>query len=104
MNLLTMEHIGKSFTDRELLGDISLGINEGERIGVIGINGTGKSTLLKIIAGLEETDSGTLTKTRGLRIAYLPQTPIFDEGKTILANVTAGKRNFGRSRSLSSFL
>ncbi len=90
MNLLTMEHIGKSFTDRELLGDISLGINEGERIGVIGINGTGKSTLLKIIAGLEETDSGTLTKTRGLRIAYLPQTPIFDEGKTILANVTAG--------------
>lgn len=52
MNLLTMEHIGKSFTDRELLGDISLGINEGERIGVIGINGTGKSTLLKIIAGL----------------------------------------------------
>lgn len=90
MNLLTMEHIGKSFTDRELLGDISLGINEGERIGVIGINGTGKSTLLKIIAGLEETDSGTLTKTKGLRIAYLPQTPIFDEGKTILANVTAG--------------
>ena len=90
MNLLTMEHIGKSFTDRELLGDISLGINEGERIGVIGINGTGKSTLLIIIAGLEETDSGTLTKTRGLRIAYLPQTPIFDEGKTILANVTAG--------------
>ncbi len=90
MNLLTMEHIGKSFTDRVLLGDISLGINEGERIGVIGINGTGKSTLLKIIAGLEETDSGTLTKTRGLRIAYLPQTPIFDEGKTILANVTAG--------------
>ena len=90
MNLLTMEHIGKSFTDRVLLGDISLGINEGERIGVIGINGTGKSTLLKIIAGLEETDSGTLTNTRGLRIAYLPQTPIFDEGKTILANVTAG--------------
>ena len=64
MNLLTMEHIGKSFTDRELLGDISLGINEGERIGVIGINGTGKSTLLKIIAGLKETDSGTLTKTK----------------------------------------
>lgn len=90
MNLLTMEHIGKSFTDRVLLDDISLGINEGERIGVIGINGTGKSTLLKIIAGLEEADSGTLTKTRGLRIAYLPQTPVFDEGKTILANVTEG--------------
>lgn len=90
MNLLTMEHVDKSFTDRMLLDDISLGINEGERIGVIGINGTGKSTLLKIIAGLEETDSGTVTKTRGLEIAYLPQTPVFDEKKTILENVTAG--------------
>ncbi len=85
-----MEHVEKSFTDRVLLGDISFGINEGERIGVIGINGTGKSTLLKIIAGCEEADSGTLTKTRGLRVAYLPQTPVFEEGKTILENVTTG--------------
>ena len=69
MNLLTMEHISKSFTDRILLDNISLGINEGERIGVIGVNGTGKSTLLKIIAGLEDTDSGTVTKTRELRIS-----------------------------------
>ncbi len=90
MNLLTMEHVDKSFTDRMLLSDISFGINEGERIGVIGINGTGKSTLLKIIAGLEDTDAGILTKTKGLRIAYLPQTPVFDEKKTILENVTEG--------------
>ncbi len=90
MNLLTMEHVDKSFTDRMLLSDISFGINEGERIGVIGINGTGKSTLLKIIAGLEDTDAGTLTKAKGLRIAYLPQTPVFDEKKTILENVTEG--------------
>lgn len=90
MNLLTMEHISKSFTDRMLLDDISLGINEGERVGVIGINGTGKSTLLKIIAGLEDTDSGTLTKTRELRVSYLPQTPVFDETITILENVIFG--------------
>lgn len=57
---------------------------------MIGINGTGKSTLLKIIAGIEDTDAGTLTKTKGLRIAYLPQTPVFDEKKTILENVTEG--------------
>lgn len=90
MNLLTMEHISKSFTDRILLDNISLGINEGERIGVIGVNGTGKSTLLKIIAGLEDVDSGTLTKTRELRISYLPQTPVFDETITILENVISG--------------
>lgn len=90
MNLLTMEHVGKSYTDRMLLNDISLGINGGERIGVIGINGTGKSTLLKIIAGLEEPDFGTVTKTKGLTISYLPQTPEFDPKKSILENVTAG--------------
>ncbi len=90
MNLLTMEHISKSFTDRIVLDNISFGINEGDRIGVIGVNGTGKSTLLKIIAGLEDTDSGTLTKTRELHISYLPQTPIFDETITILENVISG--------------
>ena len=56
MNLLTLENVSKSFTERMLFDHISLGINEGDKIGVIGINGTGKSTLLKIIAGLEDTD------------------------------------------------
>ena len=91
MNLLTMEHISKSFTDRMLLNDISLGINEGDRIGVIGINGTGKSTLLKIIAGLEEPDSGSITMSRTLKTAYLPQTPTFDADKSILENVVFGQ-------------
>ena len=69
MNLLTMENVSKSYTERMLFDHISLGINEGDKIGVIGINGTGKSTLLKIIAGLEETDEGTVTKGNKLRIA-----------------------------------
>ncbi len=91
MNLLTLENISKSYTERMLFDHINLGINEGDKIGVIGINGTGKSTLLKIIAGLEEADDGTVTKGNKLRISYLPQTPVFDETKSILVNVTEGQ-------------
>ncbi len=91
MNLLTLENVSKSFTERMLFDHISLGINEGDKVGVIGINGTGKSTLLKIIAGLEETDEGTRTCGSKLRIAYLPQTPVFNDTKSILANVTEGQ-------------
>ena len=91
MNLLTLENMSKSYTERLLFDHISLGINEGDKIGVIGINGTGKSTLLKIIAGLEEADEGKRTCGNKLRIAYLPQTPVFDDSKSILANVTEGQ-------------
>lgn len=84
MNLLTAEHLTKVFTQRRLLDDADFSINEGEKIGVIGINGTGKSTLLRIIAGLEESDEGTVTRGRNLTIRYLPQTPVFDEGATVL--------------------
>ena len=91
MNLLTLENVSKSYTERMLFDHINLGINEGDKIGLIGINGTGKSTLLKIIAGLEETDDGTITKGNKLRISYLPQTPLFDETKSILVNVTEGQ-------------
>lgn len=87
MNLLTIENINKSYTERMLLTNASLGINENDRIGVIGINGTGKSTLLKIIAGLEEPDAGTITKGKKVRIEYLAQTPYLDNDKTILENV-----------------
>lgn len=91
INLLTMEHISKGFTDRILFDDVSLGINENDRIGVIGINGTGKSTLLKMIAGLISPDSGTITKGKSLKIAYLPQSPVFDPTMTILENVIYGQ-------------
>ncbi len=84
MNLLTAEHLSKVFTERILLDDADFSINEGEKIGVIGINGTGKSTLLRIIAGLEEADEGTVIKGRNLTIRYLSQTPVFDPGATVL--------------------
>ncbi len=92
MNLLTLEHIKKSYTDRILFSDVSLGINEEDKIGLIGINGTGKSTLLKIIAGLEQPDEGTLTKAKTLRIAYLAQTPVFDYSQNILKNITSNQK------------
>lgn len=100
MNLLTIENMSKSFTDRMLFDNVSLGINEGEKIGVIGINGTGKSTLLKIIAGLEEPDSGTVTKGKKVRIGYLAQTPVFDEKLTILQNVVLNQKAEEEYRNL----
>lgn len=87
MNFLTVEKLSKSFTDKILFDEISFGINEGDKIGVIGVNGTGKSTLLKIIAGVETADSGTITTMNGLRIGYLPQMPEFEEGMTVINQV-----------------
>ena len=90
MNLLSAEKISKSYSEKILLNEISLGINEGEKIGVIGINGTGKSTLLKVIAGDEYPDNGKIIKANGLRIEYLPQNPLFEEDTTVLQQVFKG--------------
>ena len=87
MNLLTVEGISKSFGDKKIFDDITFGIDEGDRIGLIGINGTGKSTLLKIVSGNESPDSGQIVKKNGLRIGYLPQTPDFDPDDTVLGQV-----------------
>lgn len=84
MNLITVEHLTHSYTERKLFDDISFSLNEAEKVGIIGINGTGKSTLLKILAGKELPDSGTVTTGRNLRISYLPQNPVFQEGQTML--------------------
>lgn len=90
MNLLTMEHITKSYTDRILLDDVGFSINENEKIGVIGINGMGKSTLLKVAAGIESYDSGKISMGNHVKICYLPQTPVFEEGTTVLKAAVAG--------------
>lgn len=92
MNLLTVENMSKSYTERMLFDHVTFGIGEGEKIGIIGINGTGKSTLLKIIAGLEKPDEGTVTKGKKVRIGYLSQTPEFDYTQTILQNVLQGQK------------
>jgi len=87
MNLLTIEHLTKSYTERLLFNDTDFSMQEGDKIGVIGINGTGKSTLLKIVAGLEEPDQGTVTRGRTLTIRYLSQNPVFEQGQTVLQAV-----------------
>lgn len=90
MNILNAENISKSYSDKILLKNISLGISEGDKIGVIGINGTGKSTLLKIIAGLEMPDEGKITKGSSINIEYLPQSPDFHPEATVLEQVFRG--------------
>jgi len=90
MVLLTAENISKSFADRVILHDVNFTISEGDKIGVIGINGTGKSTLLKLIAGLEPPSSGQLIRMRGLRIEYLPQQPEFPDDSDVLQAVLHG--------------
>ena len=87
MNLITTEHLTHSYTERKLFDDASFSLNEQEKVGIIGINGTGKSTLLKILAGKEEPDEGTVIMGRNLRIGYLPQNPDFLSGATILEQV-----------------
>lgn len=93
MNLLTMEHITKAYTDRVLLNDVAFSINENEKIGVIGINGMGKSTLLKVTAGIEPYDEGKISMGKQVKICYLPQTPEFEEGTTVLRAAIADNVN-----------
>ena len=102
MNLLTAEHLTKVFTERKLLDDTDFSVNEGEKIGVIGINGTGKSTLLRIIAGLEEPDGGTVTRGRNLTVRYLPQTPVFEPGATVLEAILKDNVNSLNEWSIES--
>ena len=91
MNVLNIEHVSKIFGDKKIFDDISYGIHDGDKIGIIGINGTGKSTLLKILAGEEETDEGQVISQNGLRITYLPQMPDFPKGAIVQDYVADGK-------------
>ena len=87
MILLSARNISKTYMERKVLDDVSFYLNEGDKVGIIGINGTGKSTLLRIIAGAEQADSGEIIRTKGVRISYLPQIPEFDDNGTILEQV-----------------
>lgn len=87
MNILSVDNIKKTFADTPLLDGVSFYLQENEKVGVIGINGTGKSTLLKIIAGCEEADEGSITKANNIVIRYLPQNPEFKENETIMESI-----------------
>ncbi len=91
-NILNMEHISKIYGDKVIFDDITCGIHQGDKIGIIGINGTGKTTFLRILAGLEEPDNGQVILQNGLRLSFLPQHPEFPEGETVLSYVAGQKR------------
>lgn len=90
MNILTCENISKSYSERILIDNVTTGIDDCDKIGLIGINGTGKSTLLKVIAGLEQPDSGKIIKNSGIVVEYLPQNPVFQEGTTVIQQIFKG--------------
>lgn len=90
MNLINVEKVSKSYVEKILLNNISFGINEGDKIGFIGINGTGKTTLLKILAGIEEPDSGKIIRNNNINIEYLPQNIDFDPSAKVIEQVFRG--------------
>lgn len=83
MNIINIEHISKIYGDKTIFQDASFGVHQGDKIGIIGINGTGKSTLLKMVAQVEEPDEGQIIRQNSLKIAYLPQNPEFPEHATV---------------------
>ena len=90
MNLITLENISKSYSEKTLLNNVSLGINDGDKIGIIGINGAGKSTLLKIVTGKDEFFDGSVTKGKNVRIEFLSQSQDFQDDATVLEQIFKG--------------
>ena len=88
MNILNLENVSKTYMSKKVLSNVCIGIDDEDKIGVVGANGTGKSTILGITAGAIEADEGAVVKGAGIRISYLPQEPVFDENRTVLENVT----------------
>lgn len=99
MNILNVEKVSKTYGEKELFLNISLGVNKNDKIGLIGVNGTGKSTLLKIIAGIEQPDEGQIVKGKDVSVAYLAQTPEYVQGETVLEYVMRGKNPESRPKA-----
>ena len=93
MNIINIEHISKRFGDKFLFEDASFGVQEGDKIGIVGINGTGKSTLLQMIAGEDEPDEGQLVRQNGKKTAYLLQSPCFEGCTTCLLYTSPSPRD-----------
>ncbi|GAA4507122.1 ABC-F family ATP-binding cassette domain-containing protein [Hymenobacter ginsengisoli] len=93
MNLLSAENISKNYADRWLFKDLNFGLQQGQRIAFVGINGTGKTTLMKVLAGLEAPDTGLVTRRQGIRVTYLGQQPVFDESLTVEETIFASQND-----------
>src|SRR5690242_2066205 len=83
MSLLSLDHVDKFFGSEQILDDVSFRVDRGDHVALVGANGAGKSTILRIMAGLDEADRGSVTRARGLRISYLPQDPNFEATDTL---------------------
>ncbi|MDE6362773.1 MAG: ATP-binding cassette domain-containing protein, partial [Lachnospiraceae bacterium] len=102
MNLINIENITKYYTDTPLFENASFTVDTTEKIGIIGINGTGKTTLLKMLVGMEEPDTGTVTRANNIVVRYLPQTPDFHKDTTVLEAVMEGNHTCENEWSLES--
>ena len=85
--LLSAEHLSINFGSRQLLDDVNFYLNEGDKTGIIGINGTGKSTFLKVLAGVTEADAGTISRNPNVQVSFLSQNPVMDDNATVLEQV-----------------
>lgn len=106
MNILNIEHISKIYGEKVIFDDVSCGIHAGDKLGIIGINGTGKTTLLRMIAGCEEPDEGQVIRQNNLKMAYLSQSQEMEEGATVLSFVLAdqSKEDWGMESEAKSML
>ena len=93
MNLLSAENISKNYADRWLFQNLNFGLQQGQRVAFVGINGTGKTTLMKVLAGLEAPDTGLVTRRQGIRVTYLGQQPVFDESLTVEETIFASQND-----------
>jgi ATP-binding cassette subfamily F protein uup len=93
MNLLSAENVSKNYADRWLFQNLNFGLQQGQRIAFVGINGTGKTTLMKVLAGLENPDTGLVTRRQGIRVTYLGQQPVFDESMTVEETIFASQND-----------
>ncbi|NML65514.1 ABC-F family ATP-binding cassette domain-containing protein [Hymenobacter sp. RP-2-7] len=93
MNLLSAENISKNYADRWLFKDLNFGLQQGQRIAFVGINGTGKTTLMRVLAGLENPDTGSVSRRQGIRVTYLGQQPVFDESLTVEETIFASQND-----------
>ena len=95
-NLVNLSGVGKGYAARTILSDLTLGVSAGDRIGVVGRNGDGKSTLLKLIAGAEPADGGAVTRVNGLHLDMLGQGDHLDEAKTLREELVGGRATWRR--------
>ena len=93
MNLLSAENISKNYADRWLFQNLNFGLQQGQRIAFVGINGTGKTTLMRVLAGLENPDTGLVTRRQGIRVTYLGQQPVFDESLSVEETIFASQND-----------